>query len=176
MKWGCTSITARTSASQRRRLRRPRKVKVWLAISGIHTVANILCSLHCVYQVLRWRWMSDHKSLSWSRFVLDIGMSQDWLALQIALAPCLIGYGEIAKRLYADPKTKREGNIYWKWIENYVADDYVEAVMVGSGEWNFMVLWYRFTNAWKACSRRTLSYSHRVASKSWWKYSFTLQR
>ena len=52
----------------------------------------------------------------------------------MALAPCLIGYGEIAKRLHADPNTKREGNIYWKWIENYVADDYVEAVNVGSGK------------------------------------------
>jgi thiaminase len=49
------------------------------------------------------------------------------------MAPCLIGYGEIAKRLHADLKTKREGNIYWKWIENYVADDYSEAVRVGSG-------------------------------------------
>ncbi|KAI9646870.1 trifunctional hydroxymethylpyrimidine kinase/phosphomethylpyrimidine kinase/thiaminase [Ciborinia camelliae] len=58
--------------------------------------------------------------------------SEDWLALQISMAPCLIGYGEIAKRLHADPKTKREGNIYWKWIENYVADDYTEAVKVGS--------------------------------------------
>jgi hypothetical protein len=50
------------------------------------------------------------------------------------LAPCLIGYGEIAKRLHADPKTKQDGNIYWKWIQNYVADDYVEAVNVGSGK------------------------------------------
>ncbi|PQE16747.1 hypothetical protein CJF30_00003453 [Rutstroemia sp. NJR-2017a BBW] len=61
------------------------------------------------------------------------GQSEDWLALQMSMAPCLIGYGEIAKRLHADPKTKREGNIYWKWIENYVADDYVAAVNVGSG-------------------------------------------
>lgn len=68
------------------------------------------------------------------RYVLDIGQSQDWLALQVALAPCLIGYGEIAKRLRADPKTKHEGNLYWNWIENYVADDYTEAVRVGSGE------------------------------------------
>lgn len=69
---------------------------------------------------------------AYTRYVLDIGQSQDWFALQVALAPCLIGYGEIAKRLHADPNTKREGNIYWKWIENYVADDYVEAVNVGS--------------------------------------------
>lgn len=65
-------------------------------------------------------------------------MSQDWLALQVALAPCLIGYGAIARRLYEDPKTKREGNVYWKWIENYVADDYVEAVVVGSGEYTLL--------------------------------------
>lgn len=68
------------------------------------------------------------------RYVLDIGQSQDWLALQVAIAPCLLGYGAIAKKIHADPKSKREGNIYWKWIENYVADDYAEAVRAGSGE------------------------------------------
>jgi thiaminase len=68
-----------------------------------------------------------------ARYMLDIGNSEDWFALQISMAPCLIGYGHIAQRLHADPKTKREGNIYWKWIENYVADDFVEAVRVGSG-------------------------------------------
>lgn len=67
-----------------------------------------------------------------NRYVLDVGQSEDWFALQIALSPCLIGYGAIAQRLYADPKTKREGNIYWKWIENYVAEDYAEAVRIGS--------------------------------------------
>lgn len=52
----------------------------------------------------------------------------------MALAPCLIGYGAIAKRLYAEKETLREGNRYWKWIENYVADDYTEAVQLGSGK------------------------------------------
>ncbi|KAF2814799.1 uncharacterized protein BDZ99DRAFT_378729 [Mytilinidion resinicola] len=66
------------------------------------------------------------------RYVLDIGQSEDWLALQVALLPCLIGYGMIAKRLYNDPNTTREGNIYWKWIETYVADDYTEATVNGS--------------------------------------------
>lgn len=51
----------------------------------------------------------------------------------MALGPCLIGYGEIAKRLHADPRTKREENVYWKWIKNYVEDDYQEAVEVGRG-------------------------------------------
>jgi len=73
------------------------------------------------------------------RYVLDIGQSEDWLALQVSMAPCLIGYGDIARRLHDDPKTKREGNIYWKWIETYVADDYCEAVRVGSGEFSYTV-------------------------------------
>ncbi|KAJ5666910.1 hypothetical protein N7462_011319 [Penicillium macrosclerotiorum] len=69
---------------------------------------------------------------AYSRFILDVGQSEDWLALQMALAPCLIGYGAIARRLYSEENTLREGNQYWKWIENYVAEDYSEAVRLGS--------------------------------------------
>jgi thiaminase len=71
---------------------------------------------------------------AYSRYILDIGQSEDWLALQMALAPCLIGYGAIAKRLYTGETTLRDGNTYWKWIENYVADDYTKAVQIGSGK------------------------------------------
>jgi thiaminase len=67
------------------------------------------------------------------RYVLDIGQSEDWLGLQVALLPCLIGYGMIARRLYDDPKTVREENIYWKWVETYVAEDYTEAMRNSSG-------------------------------------------
>ncbi|KAE8155887.1 DNA polymerase alpha, catalytic subunit [Aspergillus tamarii] len=69
---------------------------------------------------------------AYSRYILDVGQSEDWLALQMALAPCLIGYGAIAQRLYTDKDTLRQGNRYWKWIENYVAEDYSEAVRLGS--------------------------------------------
>lgn len=69
-----------------------------------------------------------------NRYVLDIGQSQDWLGLQVALAPCLLGYGALAKMLHGDSRSVREGNHYWNWVENYVADDYVQAVKTGSGE------------------------------------------
>lgn len=72
--------------------------------------------------------------VAYSRYVLDIGQSQDWLALQMSLAPCLLGYGVAAKRLAAQYANSHEGNKYWKWIQNYVADDYQEAVKVGSGK------------------------------------------
>ncbi|EER40015.1 phosphomethylpyrimidine kinase THI20 [Histoplasma capsulatum var. duboisii H88] len=70
--------------------------------------------------------------VAYSRYILDIGQSEDWLALQVALSPCLIGYGAIAKRLHCDENTAPTGNRYWKWIENYVAEDYVKAVEAGS--------------------------------------------
>lgn len=69
---------------------------------------------------------------AYTRYVLDIGQSQDWLGLQVALAPCLLGYGALAKMLHGDPKSVRQGNHYWNWVENYVADDYVQAVKTGS--------------------------------------------
>ncbi|KAL5412950.1 hypothetical protein PMIN03_004020 [Paraphaeosphaeria minitans] len=73
----------------------------------------------------------DQACTAYTRYVLDVGQSEDWLALQIALLPCLIGYGIIARRLYDDPNTVREGSKYWKWIETYVAEDYLEAMQVG---------------------------------------------
>ena len=69
--------------------------------------------------------------------MIDIGHSEDWFGLQVAFAPCLIGYGMVARRLFDDPKTVRgERNKYWPWIENYVSDDYVEAVSIGKGEFD----------------------------------------
>lgn len=68
---------------------------------------------------------------AYTRYVLDIGQSEDWLGLQVALAPCLLGYGAIAQMLHDDQKTVREENTYFKWILNYIADDYVGAVETG---------------------------------------------
>jgi hypothetical protein len=73
--------------------------------------------------------------VAYTRYVHDIGNSEDWFALQVALAPCLIGYGDIARRLHDDPTTVRgKSNKYWTWIENYIAQDYVDAVVIGKGE------------------------------------------
>ena len=74
----------------------------------------------------------EYKLTDGPRYVLDVGQSEDWLGLQVALAPCLLGYGAVAKHLHADPKSRKEGNHYWSWIENYVAEDYVAAVKTGS--------------------------------------------
>ncbi|KAF6219465.1 hypothetical protein HO133_003932 [Letharia lupina] len=77
----------------------------------------------------------EHQACTaYTRYVLDIAHSESWFALQMAFAPCLLGYGIIARRLWDDPETvKEQGNRYWKWIQNYVADDYRAAVEAGEG-------------------------------------------
>lgn len=107
-------------------------------VAHIHTEMQLHLDYCASFGIPRAAIESTPESLActaYTRYVLDIGQSQDWLALQVAFAPCLLGYGAIAARLVADPATvKGEGNVYWKWIENYVAEDYTEAVRVGSGE------------------------------------------
>jgi thiaminase/transcriptional activator TenA len=64
--------------------------------------------------------------MAYTRFVLERGMAGDLLDLHAALAPCIVGYAEIAARLAADPETRMEGNPYTAWIEMYAGDDYQE--------------------------------------------------
>lgn len=73
-----------------------------------------------------------------NRYVLDVGMSEDWLALQMAMAPCAIGYAQIGRRLYDDAATKRDGNSYWKWIELYADEDFNKSVKIMTGKWVWM--------------------------------------
>ncbi|KAM0798504.1 hypothetical protein BDR22DRAFT_859260 [Usnea florida] len=76
----------------------------------------------------------EHQACTaYTRYVLDIAHSESWFALQLAFAPCLLGYGRIAKRLSEDSETVKLGpkNKYWKWIQNYVADDYTNVVRDG---------------------------------------------
>lgn len=47
---------------------------------------------------------------AYTRYVLDKGASGDMLDLKAAMAPCLIGYGEIGLKLFNDPATKRGKN------------------------------------------------------------------
>jgi thiaminase/transcriptional activator TenA len=63
-------------------------------------------------------------TLAYTRYVLERGLAGDLLDLQVALAPCVIGYAEIGRRLADDPKTAMVGNPYRTWIESYAGADY----------------------------------------------------
>ena len=62
--------------------------------------------------------------MAYTRFVLERGMAGDILDLHVALAPCIIGYGVIGKRLATDPQTRRAGNPYEAWIAQYAGEEY----------------------------------------------------
>ena len=64
--------------------------------------------------------------LAYTRYVLDAGMRGDLLALKVALAPCVIGYAEIATRLAARPDASAATNPYRLWIAEYAGAPYQE--------------------------------------------------
>ncbi|WP_372615379.1 thiaminase II, partial [Aquicoccus sp.] len=60
-------------------------------------------------------------NLAYTRYVLDAGHSGDFLDLLAALAPCVMGYGEIGARLAKDAGADHP---YADWIATYAGDDY----------------------------------------------------
>jgi len=59
-------------------------------------------------------------NLAYTRYVLDAGFSGDFLDLMAALAPCVLGYGEIGHRLGQEA----ESEVYRSWIDTYSGPDY----------------------------------------------------
>jgi len=57
-------------------------------------------------------------NLAYTRYVLEAGYSGDFLDLMAALAPCVMGYGEIGARLAGS------GGAYSDWIETYAGAEY----------------------------------------------------
>jgi len=60
------------------------------------------------------------ENLAYTRFVLEAGYSGDLLDLLAALAPCVMGYGEIGSRLAVEATS----DTYRDWISTYAGEDY----------------------------------------------------
>jgi thiaminase (transcriptional activator TenA) len=63
-------------------------------------------------------------TIAYTRFVLDRGLAGDRLDLEVALAPCIIGYADIAAERIADPATRLDGNPYREWLDMYAGAEY----------------------------------------------------
>jgi thiaminase/transcriptional activator TenA len=63
-------------------------------------------------------------TIAYTRFVLDRGVAGDRLDLEVALAPCIIGYAVIAAERTHDPATRLDGNPYREWLEMYAGSEY----------------------------------------------------
>lgn len=72
-------------------------------------------------RVLSARRQEAVENLAYTRYVMDAGLSGDFLDLMAALAPCVFGHGEIGARLgpTAAPDTP-----YREWIDTYAGAEY----------------------------------------------------
>jgi thiaminase/transcriptional activator TenA len=61
------------------------------------------------------------ENLAYTRFVMDAGVQGDFLDLMAALAPCVMGYGEIGLRLAG---SKAPDTPYAAWIATYADPEY----------------------------------------------------
>lgn len=66
-------------------------------------------------------------TMAYTRYVLDAGSRGDLLDLHVALAPCMLGYAEIAAWLMEQPFTRRAGNPYAAWIAMYAGSEFQQA-------------------------------------------------
>jgi thiaminase/transcriptional activator TenA len=102
------------------------------AVSAIVDVEMPLHVSYCAGWGLSEQQMADApeavETMAYTRFVLERGLAGDLLDLQVALAPCLVGYGESGERLLVDPATRRDGNPYDEWIAAYTSEGYRGAV------------------------------------------------
>lgn len=109
----------------------PTLVDMREAASGIAAILNVEMQLH-VKLCGEWGLSPDdleHASpapemLAYTRYVLDAGMRGDLLSLKVALAPCVIGYAEIAARLAQKAGALSAANPYRVWIGEYSGPDY----------------------------------------------------
>ncbi|MEQ6916786.1 thiaminase II [Halomonas aquatica] len=106
------------------------------AFAGLKTILDVELGLHVDY-CREWgiseeelaRLPEARATLAYTRYVLDTGHRGDLLDLHVALAPCLIGYGEIAGWLDAQAATVRgKANPHDAWIAMYESVDFQQAM------------------------------------------------
>ncbi|EGW33480.1 uncharacterized protein SPAPADRAFT_60829 [Spathaspora passalidarum NRRL Y-27907] len=78
--------------------------------------------------------------VDYCNYLLDVGKKEDFLGIKVALAPCLLGYGEAAdygQRIREDTTglgvldDREQSDIYSSWLDDYTSDWYTNAYNEG---------------------------------------------
>ena len=101
------------------------------AQAGLSAILDVEMDLH-VRLCGRWGLSEDDleaapehaATIAYTRFVLDCGASGDLLDLHVALAPCVIGYGEIAARIAGQEIATLSRHPFREWIMEYSGEPY----------------------------------------------------
>lgn len=112
------------------------------SFDGLKMIVDVELGLHVDY-CRQWDISEDEltrlpeakATLAYTRYVLDTGSRGDLLDMHVALAPCLVGYGEIVNWLNDQSNTRRgEDNPFDAWIAMYESDDF-QAAMRDEVDW-----------------------------------------
>lgn len=111
----------------------PRLDDMRAAADAVAAILNTEMSLH-VRLSERWGLTASDleaaepapEMLAYTRYVLETGLRGDLLALQVAVAPCGIGYAEIGARLARLPRGRDRSNPYAGWIAEYAGEAFQE--------------------------------------------------
>jgi len=103
------------------------------ALSGVKAILDTEMDLH-VRLCAGWglgpseleRAPEGRATIAYTRFVLDCGQRGDLLDLYVALAPCVVGYADIAASLARRPGGISESNPYRDWILDHSGPLYQE--------------------------------------------------
>lgn len=79
------------------------------------------CAAHGINEDALFNAVEEPENLAYTRYVLDAGFSGDFLDLMAALAPCVLGYGEIGMRLRDNAAADTP---YQPWIDTYASEAY----------------------------------------------------
>lgn len=104
--------------------------------------------------------------MAYTRYVLDRGLSGDILDLKVALAPCVVGYRDIAVAIKARSDFVEAGNPYLPWIEMYAGADYAAVADEAVAELDRLAA-TRATEARLPSLTRTLAEACRLEAGFW---------
>ena len=118
--------------------------------AAMESVQSILLEISTNHKTFCAQWGIGEKELeetqestatiAYGAYIMDIGFQGDSVKLNMALAACLVGYGEVG--LWLVEESKRPGswvimdeslNPYLPWIKEYSGGVYQEAVELGLG-------------------------------------------
>lgn len=101
------------------------------ALEGLKAIMDVEMDLHVA---LCAEWGIDKadleqapeasETMAYTRYVLETGLRGDLLDMQVALAPCILGYAEIGRANLAATPTGEMAPAYQRWFAEYGGDAY----------------------------------------------------
>lgn len=74
--------------------------------------------------------VEETETIAYTRYVLDAGLSGDFLDMLACLSPCVFGYGHIGLRLV---EISAKSNPYQAWIDMYAGGEYQQVCRTVAG-------------------------------------------